>query len=469
MESFFSVSFSQTVAAKKVRLYLAKQHIPIVSEVNDNANSKRLFFIREDRELPTAFDQKTDRVFKLPSENTSLFEVIESLEVIEIDDNLSEIMFVIEREIDLYRAELNSKERKAFEKKEIKKILNEEVEKINNWLPKQIEAISEGLKVKPPKKDEKIFFDFSAGLVREHFRNQQSKSDEQAAIENKLNEIDHGLLLKNSDQEYVWFNKAFKEFGLDPIELPILEKTENCSLSFKALDREWQIQGRQLGYEVMLLIITAVEEQQGIENNEELGIISSSIAHELNNPLGGISAALDVLMLEEEHSDSTLESLQRMKETVKRCKGLIQTFLGFSKKDIDQASAVDWDRILSQGYDLLKFRMVESNLKINYEKRNLEKFQVEANPSVMTMVLYLIFNELLTLTSHLDLIEGQETKQLDLLIIESTNKLTVQSAREIETPKLPQEKLLKHLLQIYGLDLTKMDNGFSLHFRESRL
>mgnify|MGYP000480523513 CR=1 FL=1 len=45
----------------------------------------------------------------------------------------------------------------------------------------------------------------------------------------------------------------------------------------------------------------------------------------------------DVLMLEDDLNEETMDSLSSMKETVYRCKGLVQTFLGFSKKEISEA------------------------------------------------------------------------------------------------------------------------------------
>ena len=78
------------------------------------------------------------------------------------------------------------------------------------------------------------------------------------------------------------------------------------------------------------------------------------------------------------------------------------------------------------------------------------------------MVFYLMFNEFLTLSSHLDLVESMESRQVDLELVESNSEVSIQCLRGIETIKLPQEKLLKHLLQIYEMELLKVKNGFSI-------
>ena len=66
-------------------------------------------------------------------------------------------------------------------------------------------------------------------------------------------------------------------------------------------------------------------------SGQELGIISSSIAHELNNPIAGIQAALTLLMLDDELEQEAQTTLAEMKNGSIRCKQLIETFLGFSR------------------------------------------------------------------------------------------------------------------------------------------
>jgi hypothetical protein len=65
---------------------------------------------------------------------------------------------------------------------------------------------------------------------------------------------------------------------------------------------------------------------------EELGIISGSIAHELNNPLGGIKILLELLEDEKEVSESEAkEDLKILKESTESCIHTVQELLSFTR------------------------------------------------------------------------------------------------------------------------------------------
>ena len=65
---------------------------------------------------------------------------------------------------------------------------------------------------------------------------------------------------------------------------------------------------------------------------EELGVISGSIAHELNNPLGGIKILLELLEDEKEISESKIkEDIQILKQSTKSCIHTVQELLSFTR------------------------------------------------------------------------------------------------------------------------------------------
>ncbi len=63
----------------------------------------------------------------------------------------------------------------------------------------------------------------------------------------------------------------------------------------------------------------------------ELGIIGSSIAHELNNPLSGVMSYIQILLSEVEVGTELHDILSRMEEGSKRCKQIIQNLLSFTR------------------------------------------------------------------------------------------------------------------------------------------
>lgn len=66
---------------------------------------------------------------------------------------------------------------------------------------------------------------------------------------------------------------------------------------------------------------------------EELGLISSSIAHELNNPLGGILSFIQIMKMELPAQHKLLADLNMMQETALRMKKIIEDLLIFSRSN----------------------------------------------------------------------------------------------------------------------------------------
>jgi signal transduction histidine kinase len=85
-------------------------------------------------------------------------------------------------------------------------------------------------------------------------------------------------------------------------------------------------------------------ERQVLESEKmaELGIISSSIAHELNNPLGGIMSFLQLIRMELQEDSEILEDIVAMEEATNRCKELVENLLGFARQE-DVGSTISFD------------------------------------------------------------------------------------------------------------------------------
>lgn len=73
-------------------------------------------------------------------------------------------------------------------------------------------------------------------------------------------------------------------------------------------------------------------EKQILENSKaaELGTIASSIAHELNNPLGGILAFLQLIKMDMDKNSSLYADIDEMEKGVHRCKDIVQNLLSFA-------------------------------------------------------------------------------------------------------------------------------------------
>src|SRR5690606_14249193 len=74
----------------------------------------------------------------------------------------------------------------------------------------------------------------------------------------------------------------------------------------------------------------------------ELGTIGSSIAHELNNPLGGMINFLQLIKMDLPKNSPLYDDILQMENAGHRCKEIVENLLGFSRRP-DPSDAVDVD------------------------------------------------------------------------------------------------------------------------------
>ncbi len=202
-------------------------------------------------------------------------------------------------------------------------------------------------------------------------------------------------------------------------------------------------------------------------SGQELGIISSSIAHELNNPIAGIQAALSLIMLDSELDEEARQTLKEMQSGATRCKQLIETFLGFSRATPREQGLVDVQSPVfisyQQAQNLLRFRTVESGIRFSLEYNRHADFRQKVNLSLMTMTFYLIMGELMTLYSHQMLVanKNQIEKVIKGEIVESSQEIQIQ-LHELNISNLTLSKLIQNLLTIENFVLQVSD--YSLRF-----
>jgi hypothetical protein len=215
-----------------------------------------------------------------------------------------------------------------------------------------------------------------------------------------------------------------------------------------------------------------ISEVDIIPSSEELGIVSSSIAHELNNPLAGIIAAIDVLLLDD-HSEDIVQDLQEIKNGAFRCKQLVETFLGFSRARPEQFVNMvgeankpkqdsTIDESLEQALNLIRFRLIENNIKLNHNFERINRYHEKINGSIFAMIFYLIFGEMLTVFSHYQLVSDSESsKTIDLVFKEDHDSFSIEFMNEYFKNSFKLDnKLISHLLDLENHDI---------HFDNSQL
>lgn len=320
---------------------------------------------------------------------------------------------------------------------------------------------------------------FSISLILEWlekyvaFHPKFSKIDAQYSLwEEALAKIPLPLALINIKGDLVVYNQSFTKLNLSPRDCLQFndEETIEVNGNFFKLGR---IEIEKDDWDSFLFLFYNQEmmssessDGQNLKSisSQELGIISSSIAHELNNPLAGILAAIGLLELEDWDSEE-VEALNEMKTSAKRCKSLVEIFLGFSRARDQQQKEGPIRNALGQSLDLLRFRMIESDVRIEVDIENAtEPFKRYINLSLCSMILYLVLGEVLTLFNHYRLVLGdQSLKVLRASYREEKDRVILTFDHDFElSSKITSSKLIQYLVDVQGLELEMENNRIIL-------
>lgn len=286
--------------------------------------------------------------------------------------------------------------------------------------------------------------------------------DDRKNWDKALSSLPIPIVIIDSAQEIIIHNNPFSILNLSTKDCLQIEHNQQLSFNKKL----YRVLRAKLKNEYEEFTFIPVDEFLVNSENpsfEELGIISSSIAHELNNPLAGISAALDILLLDE-FSDDINEELLEMKKGGERCRKLIETFLGFTKASTNEHDSKGLSGhngirdCLDQAMELIRFRLIENgfNLKINYQLENL--LEKNINTDVLTMVFYLLLGDIMTNLSHHSLVVRKDHKLIELEVEENRRFLRIKFDRKVAVnEKFADSKLVMHLFDLLQISFQLTD------------
>jgi len=128
---------------------------------------------------------------------------------------------------------------------------------------------------------------------------------------------------------------------------------------------------------------TDVTEEKILENRltqnvkmKELGLISSSIAHELNNPLGGILSYIQILQMELDKQNPLQTDLQDMSIAATRMKVIIENLLIFSRRPtLNEKTPQSFNTLVRETFKLNDLQFKIENIKpvLHLEEIDLKK------------------------------------------------------------------------------------------------
>jgi signal transduction histidine kinase len=285
------------------------------------------------------------------------------------------------------------------------------------------------------------------------------------------------LLFLGEKGEVLQHNTAFVKMNLAPSRVGKLQEFDQVLTR----DRSWTVRRVTLaggqGHRVLYTFFP--EKPQGLSSggasgSQDLGIITSSIAHELNNPIAGLLAALELLRMDEHWDEESFTQLTEMKQGALRCKQLIETFLGFSRIKPQEGGMLEKDllkRCFEQALHLQRFRMVESELRVTITHRQQHPFAYPLHAPTATMLAYLVLGEVMTAFHHLKLLERRSSKGLllEAIVEEDADRFRIILNPAISVKQGLNSKLLQYLLQQERLSVEIHEDGALLFSHQNVL
>ncbi len=173
-----------------------------------------------------------------------------------------------------------------------------------------------------------------------------SNGDKNTRVEIKPNQLDDMRMLS------VAFNEMLDNLEYARVEL------ENWS---QQLEYKVQKKSEELG--------AAQNELMHVERLASLGKLSSSVAHEINNPLSGILVYTKLLYKQLSNPEiyaskreSMLKHLKFIETETKRCGDIVKGLLDFSRKDQNDFEPRHLHEILHETYDLMSHPIKIANI-----------------------------------------------------------------------------------------------------------
>lgn len=211
--------------------------------------------------------------------------------------------------------------------------------------------------------------------------------------------IPHPLCVTNADFEILKMNRAFQQacgtntyrelIGKNAFtaffgnEAPRIESTGGA-LSFRQArtgqneTEHFEVTCEDLGMaldsqKVRLVLLRPITDEVRFERRifessklAELGTIGSSIAHELNNPLGGMLSFLQLILMDMRKDDAVRPEIKGMEDAVLRCRDIVVNLLGFARKqDLGEFAKVDLTDVVDRAVKLIELQSKSSGIKID--------------------------------------------------------------------------------------------------------
>ncbi|HOT97671.1 MAG TPA: [Fe-Fe] hydrogenase large subunit C-terminal domain-containing protein [bacterium] len=174
------------------------------------------------------------------------------------------------------------------------------------------------------------------------------------------------------------------------------------------------------------------------EKMASVGQLAAGVAHELNNPLGGILIYTSLLLEKSARDAQETQDLELIRAETERCKKIVRGLLDFSRQTRIEAAIVDLNQILGSTLALVTQQAIFHNIKVEKElDPSLPKVFVDVG-QIQQVLLNIILNAVEAMqdrgTLTIKTLHDAERKQVLLRIRDTGSGMTPQVREKIFEP-----------------------------------